>query len=71
MEIRKSQLAGFAARLREEEKSEATVEKYCREARRFAQWLGERDAGGEIARTYKELLAEERTPPGSTGRWPR
>lgn len=67
MGIGKSQLAGFAARLREEEKSEATVEKYCREAQRFAQWLGERDADGETARAYKELLAEERTSAGING----
>ena len=36
MIISGNELERFAARLREEERSPATVEKYCREAAKFA-----------------------------------
>lgn len=57
----------FAASLRREEKSAATVEKYRREARRFALWLEGRAVTKELARSYKAALAEERTGAGVNG----
>lgn len=67
MKIKSNQLDAFAARLREEEKSAATVKKYCREAWRFMTWLGEREVDRAAALAYKELLAGERTPAGVNG----
>ena len=60
-------LGGFAARLRAAERSEATVEKYVREARRFAAWLGERPLDREAAQRYKEELARTRAAGGVNG----
>ena len=67
MKICEQELARFAVRLRAEERSEATVEKYCREARRFALWLGERPVSRETARLYKEELSRTRAPAGING----
>ena len=39
MKITEKDLTRFAAALRAEERSPATIEKYCREAARFAGWL--------------------------------
>ena len=57
----------FAVWLRSEERSPATVEKYRREAARFAAWLGGRALTREAARAYKEKLSEERSPAGANG----
>ena len=67
MTVSKENLAAFSAWLRAGEKSEATIEKYRREAARFAAWLDGRDASGELARGYKEALAAERPPAGVNG----
>ena len=60
-------IMSFAAYLRKEERSAATIEKYVREAERFLRWLDGRAAGKELALTYKEELMGERTPAGVNG----
>ena len=57
----------FNARLRAEGRSGATVEKYCREVRRFARWLGERELRAQLVQAYRQELAEERTAAGVNG----
>ncbi len=56
--ITKNRLCAFAAFLQKEEKSPATVEKYLREAQRFAAWLAARGAevNKEVVAAYKEEL---------------
>ena len=67
MNISEKDLRGFAAYLQSEEKSPATIEKYRREAARFAAWLD----GGAVSKTatreYKDCLTEERSPAGVNG----
>lgn len=67
MYLSEQKMQAFAACLREEERSCATVKKYCREAARFAAWLGDREVSGELLRIYKESLRETRTPSGVNG----
>jgi len=67
MYLSEQKMQAFAACLREEERSCATVQKYCREAAQFAAWLGGREVSGELVRTYKESLRETRTPSGVNG----
>ena len=67
MWIRHVEIEDFAARLREDERSAATVEKYCREAARFAAWLEGREVNQALALAYKAQLAESRTPAGVNG----
>ena len=64
MRITEKELQRFVQRLRQEEKSGATVEKYCREAARFACWLDGRDAVKDLALAYKAVLVRERAPAG-------
>lgn len=51
-----AQLAAYAAHLREEEHSRGTIEKYLRDVRTFAQWLGARELTRETAVEWKEHL---------------
>lgn len=67
MKIATADLTAFCAWLRAEEKSEATAQKYRREAARFAAWLDGRDADRDLVCGYKEALAGERTPAGVNG----
>jgi site-specific recombinase XerD len=67
MYLSKREIERLAACLRAEERSEATIQKYCREAAKFAAWLGGRPASGELARAYKESLRNNRTPSGVNG----
>ena len=67
MKINENALAQFAVRLRSEERSPATVEKYRREAARFAAWLDGREADRERALAYKAELSESRSPAGVNG----
>lgn len=67
MWIRHVEIEDFAARLREDERSAATVEKYCREAARFTAWLEGREVNQVLALEYKAQLAESRTPAGVNG----
>ena len=52
-----AQLAAYAAHLREEECSRGTIEKYLRDVRTFAQWLGTRELTKETAVEWKEQLS--------------
>ena len=61
------EIEGFTAYLRGEERSAATVEKYCREAGRFAAWLEGREVNQALALDYKVQLAATRTPAGVNG----
>ena len=56
-----------AAQLRGAERSAATVEKYCREAARFAAWLEGREVNQALALEYKAVLTESRAPAGVNG----
>ena len=67
MKINGDALSRFAARLQAEERSSATVEKYRREAARFAAWLDGRDADHALALDYKAELSQKRTPAGVNG----
>ena len=67
MQITEKDIQRFARRLRQEEKSGATIEKYCREAVRFALWLDGREAGRDLALCYKEALVQDRAPAGVNG----
>lgn len=67
MKISEQVLEGFRKYLVRAEKSSATVEKYTREARRFAYWLERREADGETARLYREELVQERSAAGVNG----
>lgn len=67
MKISERVLESFEESLISTGKSRATVEKYTREARRFARWLGEREAGGETARLYRDELVRKRTAAGVNG----
>ena len=67
MKITGNDLARFAARLRAEERSPATVEKYRREAARFALWLEGREIDRELALAYKAELSGSRAPAGING----
>ena len=67
MKISEQDLARFTVRLRTEERSPATIEKYRREAARFAAWLGGREADRELALAYKAELSGSRTPAGING----
>lgn len=49
-------LESFATHLREDEKSEATIEKYVRDVRSFAEWLGGREPSKDAALLWKAEL---------------
>lgn len=67
MVITGEEIRRFAAYLRSEEKSGATVEKYTREAERFAAWLEGRAVTKELAVEYKSRLSGARTAAGVNG----
>lgn len=67
MRISGKEISAFAAYLRAEEKSPATIEKYRREAAQFSRWLAGREAGKGACRGYKEELARSRAPAGVNG----
>ena len=53
-----TQLSSYETRLREEEHSRGTIEKYLRDIRAFAQWLGRCKLTKEAAVAWKEHLIE-------------
>ena len=57
--ISRQDLAVFARQLRREEKSPATVEKYLRDAERFARWLEGRPVTAELAAAWREHLTAQ------------
>ncbi len=67
--IRTEQLVSFGAYLREEERSDATVQKYLREIRQFAAWLnGNEIDKSTVARWKAHLLAENYEPSTVNGK---
>lgn len=58
-------VAEFERRLIYEERSAATREKYLRDVRRYAAFLGGREAGAEATRDFKEDLRARGYAPGS------
>ena len=53
-----TRLSAYETQLREEEHSRGTIEKYMRDVRSFAQWLGRRKLTKEAAIAWKEHLIE-------------
>ena len=53
------QIAAYTEFLRSEERTAATVEKYARDVRAFAQWLEERPVTKETVARWKEQLLED------------
>lgn len=64
-QIERGQLAAFAARLAEEERSPGTIEKYLRDVRSFADWLDGRPATRESAAAWKARLLERHYAPAT------
>lgn len=52
----------FEKWLKQEEKSQATLEKYMRDIRHFLAFLGDRKISKEVTIAYKEYLAQEYAP---------
>ena len=50
------QIQGFRAHLHREERAPGTIEKYLRDVRFFAAWLGEREISKEVVASWKEHL---------------
>ncbi|MDO5140585.1 MAG: tyrosine-type recombinase/integrase [Eubacteriales bacterium] len=65
MTITQAQLKEFEGQLIAEEKSELTTEKYMRDVRRFAEYVGNRPLSKEMVIMYKGMLQEEDYRPGS------
>lgn len=57
--LTENQIAAFAVYLKSEEKSENTVEKYIRDARAFAAYIGESEITKETVISYKNNLLSE------------
>ena len=60
--ITEETLAAFARQLGEEERSPATLEKYLREVRQFAAFLGGREVTRELAAAWREELSARQSP---------
>lgn len=56
MTVTYEQLDAFRAMLENEEKSAATLDKYCRDAQYFARWLGDQPLTHQAALQYKNEL---------------
>ncbi len=67
MKLSEQDVSVFAAYLRGEEKSPATVKKSRREAAGFVRWLAGRELSRELGRAYKDLLSQGRSPAGVNG----
>lgn len=59
------QLAAYARHLRAEERAQGTIEKYLRDTRAFAAWLGGRTVTKELAAAWKEHLLATGHSPGT------
>ena len=66
--ITEETLAAFARQLGEEERSPATLEKYLREVRQFAAFLGGREVTRELAAAWREELADRQSPAKVNGK---
>ncbi len=60
--ITERELLSFEAHLREQEKSDATVEKYVRDLRAFAAWLDVRSLDKSAVLAYKKRITEDHAP---------
>jgi len=58
-------LMEFEKKLREEEKAPATIEKYLRDVRDFASWLGDREINKEIVSEWKRALLQHGRKPAT------
>lgn len=58
-------IRAFAARLRLEERSPGTVEKYCRDAAAFTAWLGDRALTAEGTAQWRDHLVERGFAPAT------
>lgn len=63
--ISNEEIAAFELYLKGEERSAATVEKYLREARQFAAWLGDGAVSKEAAADWKQSLLESNYAPST------
>lgn len=66
--ITEETLAAFARQLGEEERSPATLEKYLREVRQFAAFLGGRVVTRELAAAWREELSARQSPATVNGK---
>ncbi len=66
--ITEETLAAFARQLGEEERSPATLEKYLREVRQFAAFLGGREVTRDLAAAWREELSARRSPATVNGK---
>ena len=66
--ITEETLAAFARQLGEEERSPATLEKYLREVRQFAAFLGGREVTRELAAAWREELSAHQSPATVNGK---
>ncbi len=60
--IGKNRILEFAERLKEEEKSDATLDKYLRDVRAFAEYLETRELTKQAVMDYKKHIAETYAP---------
>lgn len=63
--ISNHQIASFAGKLREDERSPATIENYLRHIRAFAAWAGEQTVTKELVASWKEHLTGKDYRPGT------
>ena len=61
--MKPAQIAGYARYLRQEERSQGTIDKYLRDIRHFCAWLGDRSVTKEVAAQWKEYLVEQKYAP--------
>ena len=66
--ITEETLAAFARQLGEEERSPATLEKYLREVRQFAAFLGGREVTRELAAAWREEVSARQSPATVNGK---
>ena len=66
--ITEETLAAFARQLGEEERSPATLEKYLREVRQFAAFLGGREVTRALAAAWREELSARQSPATVNGK---
>ena len=64
-QITSGQIAAFAAMLRAGERSRGTIEKYTRDIRAFAAWLGKRPVDKQAAAAWKQSLQERDYAPAT------
>ena len=66
--ISNHQIASFAGKLQEDERSPATIENYLRHIRAFAAWAGEQAVTKELVASWKEHLTGKDYRPGTVSK---